>query len=166
MFFKIYRQLSSEFFLILVDMIGQGASSRPEDFDANTITAELALDYFCAYFEKWRIEMDNLTNFYLAGHSIGGYLVANYAARYSEHIKKLILISPIGVKVKPEDYTEADFDKKQESLPNPSSRLTRYFVKLAFRRRYSPFDFLRMIPTSKCLQMLKKYVSGRYLIKD
>ena len=41
----------------------------------------------------------NLTDFYLAGHSYGGYIVGNYALKYYMHIRKLLLISPVGVRV-------------------------------------------------------------------
>ncbi len=41
--------------------------------------------------------MNNLQDFYLAGHSFGAYLIGNYAIQYSQHIRKIILISPIGV---------------------------------------------------------------------
>ena len=61
------------------------------------------MDYFVEYFEKWRIAMD-LTDFYLIGHSFGGYQVGLYASKYPQHIRKLILVSPIGIKIpKPRD---------------------------------------------------------------
>ena len=47
--------------------------------------------------------MDELKDFYLAGHSFGGYMVGNYATQYHQYIKKLILISPVGVKQKNEE---------------------------------------------------------------
>ena len=50
------------------------------------------------FIESWRKAL-NLTNFYLAGHSYGGYIVGNYALKYSQHIKKLLLISPVGIRV-------------------------------------------------------------------
>jgi predicted alpha/beta-fold hydrolase len=34
------------------------------------------------YFEKWRVEMGNLQEFYLVGHSFGGYMMGNYATNY------------------------------------------------------------------------------------
>ena len=40
-----------------------------------------------------------LTNFCLAGHSFGGFLAANYALKHPNHVKKLLLISPIGIYV-------------------------------------------------------------------
>ena len=42
--------------------------------------------------------MVELTNFILVGHSFGGYLVGNYAVEYPQHIKKIVFISPIGIK--------------------------------------------------------------------
>jgi pimeloyl-ACP methyl ester carboxylesterase len=58
-----------------------GASSRPDNYDASKFTPEQSIDYFVNYLENWRKEM-NLTDFYLAGHSFGGYLVGNYASVY------------------------------------------------------------------------------------
>jgi len=59
-----------------------GASSRPADYDCANLTPEQSLEYFVGYLEKWRVAMDNLTGFFLAGHSFGGYLVGNYVAQY------------------------------------------------------------------------------------
>ena len=62
------------------------------------------------YVEKWRVAMKSnflksgeereFTDFYLAAHSFGGYIAGNYALKYHQHIKKLLLLSPIGIKVK------------------------------------------------------------------
>jgi len=59
-----------------------GASSRPTDYDYERFTAEESIDYFVGYIERWRAAMDDLTGFFLAGHSFGGYLVGNYVAKY------------------------------------------------------------------------------------
>lgn len=50
----------------------------------------------------------DITGFYFAAHSFGGYLAALYNCRYPQHVKKLILISSIGLMEKP-----ADFDIKR-----------------------------------------------------
>lgn len=73
-----------------------GGSSRPGDY-GKVLTAEESIDYFVEYMERWRKSMGNLDDFYLAGHSYGGYLVGNYASKYHKHIKKLLLLSPLGV---------------------------------------------------------------------
>ena len=56
-----------------------GGSSSPTDFDNEKFTALQVTQYFVDYIEKWRIAMDNLTDFYLAGHSFGGFMVGHYA---------------------------------------------------------------------------------------
>jgi pimeloyl-ACP methyl ester carboxylesterase len=40
-----------------------------------------------------------LKDFYLVGHSFGGYVCGNYALKYHTKIKKLILLSPLGLKL-------------------------------------------------------------------
>ena len=89
LFFKIIKALTEHFFLILVDIIGMGGSSRPDNFKhsncmlrGGSFSPQEAIDYFVEYMEAWRKAMDNLTNFYLTGHSFGGYLVGNYALKY------------------------------------------------------------------------------------
>ena len=44
--------------------------------------------------------MGDLKDFVLAGHSFGGFICGHYAVKYPEHIKKLLLMSPIGVPVR------------------------------------------------------------------
>lgn len=40
------------------------------------------------------------------GHSFGGYIAGNYSLRYPNHVKKLIMMSPIGVS----GYEDLDAD--------------------------------------------------------
>ena len=56
------------------------------------------------------------TDFYLMGHSFGGYMSGNYAVRYPQHLKKLVLLSPIGVKVKEEGEPDLN-PMKSEMFP-------------------------------------------------
>lgn len=97
LFHKVMKPLTEYFHLILIDIIGMGASSRPDNFNARTFTPQESADYFVEYLETWRSFMQ-LTDFYLAGHSFGGYIVGLYASKYPENLKKVILLSPIGVR--------------------------------------------------------------------
>lgn len=45
--------------------------------------------------------MGDLKDFILAGHSFGGYICGHYACKYPQHLKKLLMLSPVGVPVKP-----------------------------------------------------------------
>ena len=102
-----------------------GCSSRPDDYHRDLFDTDRSTEYFVEYLEKWRVEMD-ITNFYLAGHSFGGYIVGNYAVKYHKHLKKLILMSPIGVKMKTKEG-ERDLLKKFEGGKNGNPRCFRVF---------------------------------------
>lgn len=79
-----------------------GGSSRPNDYDPDSFTAQQSIDYFVDYLEKWRVNM-KITGFNLLGHSFGGYIAGNYSVKYPQHVRKLILMSPIGIRQQPED---------------------------------------------------------------
>ena len=76
LFYKSMKGLSENFHLFCIDIIGMGASSRCEFSVKNSDEAD---KYFLDFLEQWRIAMDNLTNFFLLGHSFGGYLAGMYA---------------------------------------------------------------------------------------
>ena len=48
-----------------------------------------------------------LEDFALAGHSMGGWLAANFAADHAERVKRLVLAAPFGMKV--EEHPTLDF---------------------------------------------------------
>lgn len=78
--------------VIIPDQIGFGKSSKPSYYQYNF--AQLSLN------TKKLLEHLNVNNFYLVGHSMGGMMAINMTDLYSNHIKQLILINPIGL----EDY--------------------------------------------------------------
>ena len=87
------KPLAKHFHVIFLDLPGMGGSTRVPFFCK---TPEQAQEFFVDFIEQWRVAMGNLTDFYLAGHSFGGYISGIYALKYHQHIRKLILISPIG----------------------------------------------------------------------
>ena len=106
---KIAKSLSEDFCVIAIDLIGMGGSSRPKNFDKHKITPEECNSYFVEYFESWRVSMgknfhgdgteEEFTDFYVGAHSFGGYTTGWYSVKYPQHIKKLILISPVGIRI-------------------------------------------------------------------
>lgn len=78
-------------------MLGKGSSDRPDNFDKDNMSPEECADYFIDALEEWRRQTDDLTGFFLAGHSFGGHLTGLYTVRYPNHVKKLLIMSPIGV---------------------------------------------------------------------
>lgn len=75
------KPLCDYFRLFMFDIIGMGASSRPADFNINSLSASGALDYFIDHVEQWRSAL-GLDRFYLGGHSFGGFICGNYAIKY------------------------------------------------------------------------------------
>jgi pimeloyl-ACP methyl ester carboxylesterase len=100
LFYKSIKSIASHFRLIMFDIIGMGTSSRPDFPCTDNIQAD---QFFIEVFHDWRKILD-LTDFYLAAHSFGGYLMGTYASQYPEHIKKLLLLSPLGIKGRPENF--------------------------------------------------------------
>jgi pimeloyl-ACP methyl ester carboxylesterase len=69
--------------------------------------AQRVADEFIDSLEELR-KAENVKDFMLAGHSLGGYLCSKYAVKYPEEVKGLILISPVGIPEQPakEDRVE------------------------------------------------------------
>lgn len=53
-------------------------------------------DFFLTALAKWH-ETQGLGKVILLGHSLGGYLAAQYALAHPEHVQHLVLVSPAGV---------------------------------------------------------------------
>jgi abhydrolase domain-containing protein 5 len=96
-YFKMFEALLKEIDVIFVDLPGMGSSSVVDDFDKDKIGPKEVTEYFVEYLEKWRVAV-NITNFYILGHSYGGFIAGHYATKYHQHIKKLILMSPVGIR--------------------------------------------------------------------
>lgn len=58
LFHKIFKELSQELCLILVDLPGMGGSDHPNDFDKDNFTLEKCNSYFVDYLEQWRVQMN------------------------------------------------------------------------------------------------------------
>ena len=79
----------------------------------------------------------------MAGHSFGGYIAGNYSLKYSKYIKKLLLFSPIGLKIAPEDE---DWKEKARNYKGPGPpRWVLPIVSCAWESRYSPFGTGRFL---------------------
>lgn len=91
--FNNYDALAEHFRIYAIDLLGWGRSDRPS-FDGKS--PQDALDWWLTSFETWRKKM-GLTNFFLLGHSLGGWLATQYTLRYGQHIRQLLLANPAGI---------------------------------------------------------------------
>ena len=83
---KKIRPLAREFRLIVPDLIGFGLSPKPHV----EYTIELFRDSVRALVEELGLQDRPLI---LIGHSLGGLVALEYAARYSGHVTRMILLS-------------------------------------------------------------------------
>jgi len=103
--------------------------------------------------------MDNMTDFYLAGHSYGGYLVGLYALEYPEHLRKLLLISPIGYQFKPPNWSyEITRFRGRRAGPPSWAYCT---VDWTWRNKITPFKAVRFLGYGIARGRIKAYVNER-----
>ena len=84
----VMQKLSRNHHCIGIDLLGFGGSSQP------------AIDYSIALevaFVRDVIAEIGLTDYALVGHSLGGWIAATYALRYSSALSHLILVAPAGI---------------------------------------------------------------------
>jgi cardiolipin-specific phospholipase len=89
----------------VVDLLGMGSSGRPT-FAAET--PEQAEDFFVNSLKTWLDKMEIKEKFYLCGHSLGGYVSTVYTLRYPDNVEKLLLLSPVGIPERPDNFTHEE----------------------------------------------------------
>ena len=108
--------------VIAFDWLGMGASDRPACYQSPRValtplwkgtSAHDARDFFVDSMEEWRkcVGIDDMV---LVGHSLGGFLGAQYALKYPESVKGVTLVSPVGL---PEPPPSSEVPPPQ-SLPS------------------------------------------------
>lgn len=85
---KIIPSLSSKYRLIIPDIIGFGYSEKPH--------VEYTVDFFIDFLKKF-LNILNISDVIIMGSSFGGLLALEFAIKYNNMVKKLILVSPAGM---------------------------------------------------------------------
>jgi len=158
LFYRVMKGLAEHFYLVMFDIIGMGASSRPEFTADNYIDTN---SYMLRVIEEWRKYLQ-LTNFFLAGHSYGGYLCGLYASWKPEHVKKLLLLSPLGVKQRPENFDLSQVRFQQGRAP------PKWFMPLAkaLWGKITPFSVARKMSDKRVRNSLRSYIDRHQPIED
>lgn len=108
--YKLCSILRHYFRLTTIDMLGLGASGRPSFMHVQT--GRDCVEFFVGSLHAWLIKEglakapqdesdEEQERFYLAGHSLGGFLSVHYALRMPDNIIKLFLFSPVGIPASP-----------------------------------------------------------------
>jgi pimeloyl-ACP methyl ester carboxylesterase len=85
----VLQLLGEQFHCVAPDLLGFGESERPK----HHYSIELEVEYLSDYLEALRFR-----KVYLIGHSLGGWVAAQYGLRHPEQVKGLVLIAPEGVR--------------------------------------------------------------------
>lgn len=104
--FRFCRHLKDDFHLVAIDLPGHGESSKHMDKDYSISSQTL---YFRAILEELKVEKP-----YLAGNSMGGAIIALYAALYPDDVAGITLLNPGGIKT-----YESDLDRYLARGENP-----------------------------------------------
>jgi pimeloyl-ACP methyl ester carboxylesterase len=102
-FMRMAPLLKDYFTVIMVDLLGMGASGRPPGFD-KTWELEKVISYFTDSLNVLISEKLKLKKIHLLGHSFGGYIAGEYALKYPTQLEHLILLSPVGMPELPDNY--------------------------------------------------------------
>lgn len=173
LYFHMYKRLMERFVIICIDHVGMGASSRPLGHFDLKWSPEESLSYFVENLERWRQQFSldfnfELTNFYMMGHSFGAYVVGNYCVKYHKHVKKLLLLSPLGIRVTPaaseDGLSERDAQTISE-MENPAGtgfplRL-QVMLKIVWKQRISPFSVCRVCGEGFMKKIIAEYLEPR-----
>lgn len=122
MFYKMFKQLSSQYRVFVLDLMGMGRSTRPV-FDAKD--HEETEIFFVNPLEICRQYL-RLDKMILVGHSFGGYIAGCYYERYPERVSKLVMLSPAGVSKASDDHDYETWLKSQSWFKRNILKATRY----------------------------------------
>ena len=102
-YYRMIKHLRTFFDVTTVDFLGMGVSGRPKFILKD---CQDSIDYFMLSMRAW-METTSYHGepYYVCGHSLGGYLMSLYSLTYPENIQKLILMSPVGLPERPEEFT-------------------------------------------------------------
>ena len=122
-YFKMVEHMVNYYEVILIDLLGMGASGRP---DFGLTDYDECVDYFMNSIKRW-VQLSGVTRdgkFILVGHSFGGFIASQYTLRYGEDVEKLVLLSSIGVQEPPKN--QQSWEQMRDSFTSP---LAKYGVK-------------------------------------
>ncbi|TNV78462.1 hypothetical protein FGO68_gene8361 [Halteria grandinella] len=160
-FWKIAKPLSEQYHLLMIDIVGMGGSSRPE-FGLRE-PAEVDV-YLTEWLERWRQNVypgQDFKDFVLIGHSFGGYVSGLYTIQHPQNVRKLIMLSPLGISRIPEGFNlDHEIDKLPESMRPPKFLIK--FISMIWSSMSSPYELMRKTGPWMSSKLLDFYASKRF----
>jgi len=162
LYYTMIADLSKHFRVFCIDFIGMALSTH-EQFDLQT--PQETVDFMVNSVEKWRKAVQ-LETFHLAGHSFGGYIACHYTLANQERVKRLHLLSPLGMtKYENDGPTLEDVKKRVGFWKSLGFRIMLKLFKGVFESKKSLHEMVRNNPKF-AKYMVKNYVSKRFGMKN
>jgi len=121
-------------------------------FNSESMTPSRAADFFIDNLEEFRAKKE-ITNFVLAGHSLGGYLSARYTMKYPTHVKGLVLVSPVGIPSHP------PVEKVVNTFDLPYRIQA---IRALWQNNVTPQMYLRVVSENKGLETVTGSLQRRF----
>ena len=99
-FICILPYLIKRYNVFIPDTIGMGLSARPQvEFTSPMQCEEYFINIYHVIIENifFKKKFNIKEEYYLCGHSLGGFIASRYMLKYPKGIKKLLLLSPCGI---------------------------------------------------------------------
>ncbi|MFH7025869.1 MAG: alpha/beta fold hydrolase [Heteroscytonema crispum UTEX LB 1556] len=91
---SVMKSLAVDLHCFAPDLFGFGESENPDIHYSIDWQVECLAEFFHAL---------KLEKVYLVGHSLGGWIAASYALKYSDKVEGLVLLAPEGVNIEGQD---------------------------------------------------------------
>jgi pimeloyl-ACP methyl ester carboxylesterase len=95
----LLKSLSQRYRIVLFDHGSWGLNTRLEEsagLDSPEAAENWQIEWILKLFDEYTSQGIVPKKFYFAGHSMGGWLAAQYASQRPDRIESLFLLSPIG----------------------------------------------------------------------
>eukprot|EP01134_Creolimax_fragrantissima_P006303 CFRG6303T1 len=176
-FFNNYDAMCEAFPRVLsVDWLGMGGSSRPLRcyqpprvplLCRSSFSEKESIRFFTDSLERWR-EYVGIEKFHLLGHSLGGYLAAQYALQYPHRIETLTLASPAGIPKVPETLLDKFVQGEVQNPPRLPWALR--LLDAAWASNVTPQQLIRMLgrrgPSLTLEAVIRRFGSTRFTPGD
>lgn len=138
-FFRIIPELMKHFYVIAIDLLGFGASDRP-DFQFDTFEKTIA---FFTTSLATLLNYLKIKKVILIGHSLGGFISAHLASIIKEKVVALFLVGAAGFTSKnfTDEEVEVMFGKISKWYDVPTE-IVRVFNYLTFTKKVPLFNFV------------------------
>lgn len=144
-YWKIMKQLKDKFHIYSIDVFGKGNSSRPP---FKNFSYDGACNFFCDAIQEW-IEILKIEDFYIMGHSFGGYVTVQLLRLKNLSIKHCFLLSPAGFTFKSKEEVRESF--KTSGMNKSFLHVASFVFYLIEDWKFTPYQLMNLTGKKKTI---------------